>query len=104
MRCDRFGGDRDGLPFVLSEVQADFTSDYRLGLSSAKGGADTTIMPLAFTSILRGAHAGLYPLLDLNSVEPPIGPNSERGYFAAFEQLINGRRMNFQKLGHFFYG
>ena len=48
--------------------------------------------------------AELYPFLDLNSVEPPIGPNPERGYFAPFEQLINSRRMNFQKLGHFLYG
>jgi hypothetical protein len=59
---------------------------------------------LAFTSILRRARAGLYPLLNLNSVESPIGPNSERGYFAAPEELIDSRRMNLQKVGHFFYG
>jgi hypothetical protein len=51
-----------------------------------------------------GARAGLYPLLNLNSMESPIGPNSERGYFAAFEELIDSRRMNLQKLGNFFYG
>jgi hypothetical protein len=44
---------------------------------------------LAFTSILRAARAGLYPLLNLNSMESPIGPNSERGYFAALEELID---------------
>lgn len=37
------------------------------------------VCSLAFTSILRGARAGLYPLLNLNSMESPIGPNSERG-------------------------
>jgi hypothetical protein len=60
------------------------------------------VSSLTFTSIIRGTRARFYPLLDLNSMEPPIGPNSERGYFAALEQLINGRRMNFQILGHFF--
>lgn len=59
---------------------------------------------LALTSVLRGVRAGFHPLLDLNSMEPPIGPNSEGGYFAALEQLIDSRRMNFQILGHFFYG
>jgi hypothetical protein len=47
--------------------------------------------------------AGLYPFLNLNSMESPIGPNSERGYFAPLEELIDSRRMNLQKLGHFFY-
>jgi hypothetical protein len=105
MRCGGFGSDRDRLPFRFFRAQAEFGSDYRFRFAQRKKAArNVRRRCLAFTSILKGARAGLYPLLDLNSVEPPIGPNPEGGYFAAFEQLINGRRMNFQKLGHFFYG
>jgi hypothetical protein len=43
------------------------------------------VRSLTFTSIIGGTRARFYPLLDLNSMEPPIGPHSERGYFAALE-------------------
>ena len=91
-------------PFNLSEVRAEFTSDCQIRITQGKSGTDTWVLrSLAFTSIPRGARAGLYPLLNLNSMESPIGPNSERGYFAPLEELIDGRRMNLQKLGYFFY-
>lgn len=61
-------------------------------------------MPLTLTSIFGCTGAGFYPFLDLNKMETPIGPDSERGYFAALEQLVNSRRMNFQKFGYLVHG
>jgi hypothetical protein len=92
--------------FVLLEIHAEFRSDHQFQLIPDKRAPRNCaiVSSLTFTSSVRGTRARFYPLLDLNSMEPPIGPNSERGYFVALEQLIDGRRMNFQVLGHFFYG
>jgi hypothetical protein len=104
MRCGGWRSE-DRLPFLFIRVHAEFTSDCQFpDYPRQKSVGHVRLGSLALTFILMGARAGLYPLLNLNSMESPIGPNSERGYFAAFEELIDSRRMNLQKLGNFFYG
>jgi hypothetical protein len=90
-------------PFILSGSRRVY-----IGLSvpnylGQKSVGHVRLCSLGFTSILRAARARLYPFFNLNSMESPIGPNPERGYFAPLEELIDSRRMNLQKLGHFFY-